>query len=99
MLLAFLFLAVVAFKDTSTCYLRGYVYNVAGEVSFEREDLCQIESEVAGERLILWSRRFWVGITAPKTRGYVAWWYRWGSSVAHVDGKEIKVEWGQGTRG
>lgn len=88
---------LIGFNPIVSCYVRGYVYLEEGMLSFKRDDLCLlIKNSILENKMELYDRDFWVLIEIPKdTKGFVTFWYRWGSGNAYVGTKSIPVKWGR----
>jgi hypothetical protein len=56
--------------------------------------------ELSNNEIILFTKDHWVMIKIPDdTKGFVSFWYKWGSSDAYINGKAVKIVWGFVLRG
>ena len=83
-----------AFAEYFTYHITGYVFTAPGDTpDFQRSDHCLRVRDKMHEdgTLILQSQEWIVVIQVPLTIGNQKFWYRWGSTRAHLDGKSLKA--------
>lgn len=83
---------VVAFADGPDCLLQGSFHWLQGGRTFDREDGCAIHSQQEGRHVVFWSGARWVAIQIPTGARSLS--YRWGRSVAFVNGNSVTVHHG-----
>ena len=83
-----------AFAESFTCHVTGYIYTAPGETpDFQRSDHClQVRDKMHDDgTLVLQSPHWVVMIEVPLTIGQQKFWYRWGSAIAHLEGKTLRA--------
>ena len=83
---------VLAFADGSDCLLQGSFHWLQDGRVFAREDGCAVRSQQEGTHVVFWSDNRWVAIKVPTGARSLS--YRWGRSVAFVNGDNVKVQHG-----
>jgi hypothetical protein len=84
---------VLAFADGSDCLLQGSFHWLPDGRAFVREDGCAVQSQQEGGYVVFWSDNRWVAIKIPKGARSLS--YRWGRTVAFVNGDSVKVQHGK----
>jgi len=95
--LAWLLLAPIPaspFAESFTCHITGYVFTSPGDTpDFQRSDHCLwVDDRMYDDGMLLLQSHEWaVVIQVPLTIGNQRFWYRWGSTIAHLDGKTVRA--------
>ena len=83
-----------AFAESFTCHITGYVFTAPGDTpDFQRSDQCLwVHDQMYDDgMLILQSKEWVVMIEIPLTIGNQKFWYRWGSTSAHLNGESLRA--------
>jgi hypothetical protein len=83
---------VLAFADGPDCLLQASVQWLPDGPSWVREDGCAVHSEQEGSHVVFWSASRWVAIKIPNGARSLS--YRWGRTVAFVNGSRVTVQYG-----
>jgi hypothetical protein len=83
---------VLAFADGPDCLLQASVHWRPDGPAVVREDGCAVHSQHEGSHVLFWSDSRWVVIKIP--RGARSLSYRWGRTVAFVNGKSVTIQYG-----
>lgn len=83
---------VLAFADGSDCLIQGSFHWLPEGRVFTREDGCSVHSQQEGAHVVFWSDSRWVAIKVPSGARSLS--YRWGRSVAFVNGNNVHVQHG-----
>lgn len=83
---------VMAFADGPDCLLQGSFHWLPDGRAFVREDGCAVHSQQEGNHVVFWSESQWVAIQIPA--GAKSLFYRWGRTVAYVNGDSVQVQYG-----
>lgn len=83
---------VLAFADGSDCLIQGSFHRLPEGRVFMREDGCSVHSQQEGTHVVFWSDSRWVAIKVPSGARSLS--YRWGRSVAFVNGNNVHVQHG-----
>lgn len=70
-----------------SCYVAGLVFNLQeeGSIEVQRND-CGLVVSFENGRLRIENLKMCVSVHLPIDRGWVPWWYRWGSQEVHLGG-------------
>ena len=83
-----------AFAESFTCHVTGFIYTALDETpDFTRSDHClQVKDQIHQDGLlVLYSTNWFVLIQVPEEIGHQRFWYRWGATKAHIEGKTLRV--------
>jgi hypothetical protein len=83
---------VLAFADGPECLLQASIHWLPQGPAWTREDGCAVHSQQEGSHIVFWSDARWVAIKIPTGARSLS--YRWGRTVAFVNGKSVTVQFG-----
>jgi hypothetical protein len=83
---------VLAFTDGPDCLLQASVQWLPNGPALVREDGCAVHSQHEGNHVVLWAASRWVAIKIPKGARSLS--YRWGRTVAFINGNRVTVQHG-----
>lgn len=83
---------VLAFVDGPDCLLQASVHWLPDGPAWVREDGCAVHSQQEGGHVVLWSASRWVAIKIPMGARSLS--YRWGRTVAFINGNRVTVQYG-----
>jgi hypothetical protein len=83
---------VLAFADGPDCLLQASLTWHPEGTALVREDGCAVHSRQEGNHVVFWSDSQWVAIRIPNGARSLS--YRWGRTLAFVNGKSVTVQYG-----
>lgn len=83
---------VLAFADGPECLVQASLHGSPNRPAWVREDGCPVHSQQEGSHIVLWSHSRWVAIKIPTGARSLS--YRWGRTVAFVNGRSVTVQYG-----
>ena len=81
---------VLAFADGPDCLLQ--LHWLPDGAAMLREDGCAVRAQQEGSHVVFWSDSRWVAIRIPNGARSLS--YRWGRTMAFVNGKSVTVHYG-----